>query len=90
MTAAGDAVGPDVIVSSGVEYGPSDTALQECMPFCEVSTTYRAHCGHVFCDIPCHDAFEMAAGRLAEPKCLCTVPFESPLCGHTAHSPAGR
>jgi AAA domain len=84
---AGDAVGPDGIVTSGEEYGPSDAVLLEHMPLCEVSTTYRAQCGHVFSEIPCNDAFEMAAGRLQEPKCVCTVPFESPLCGHRVQFP---
>lgn len=85
--AAGDAVGSDGIVTHGEDYGPSDAVLMQSMLICEVHSMYRAKCGHVFSEIPCHDAFEMAAGRLAEPRCVCSVNFESPLCGHTVHFP---
>jgi AAA domain len=85
--ANGDAVAPDGIVTSGDEYGPAESTLLERIPLCEVPARYRARCGHVFTNIPCNDAFKMAAGLLEEPKCVCTVPYESPLCGHMAQFP---
>lgn len=57
------------------------------MPKCKILSEYRGSCGHDFSDIPCDDAFEMAAGRLEEPKCFEEVDYLSPLCSHRVKLP---
>jgi len=55
-----------VTVEHGTVYGPSEETLAagSCGPMlqCNVHVRYRMECGHVVADIPCHQAFDWAAG----------------------------
>lgn len=74
----------EVITVFGVRRRVPESAR---IPACKIPSMYRGSCGHVFSDILCSDAFEMAAGRLEEPQCNSGVEFTSPLCGHRVQLP---
>ena len=74
----GEGVNKDGLVTFQTPYGPSEKSLNAC----ETPTSYRASCGHIFSDIACDTAFEMAAGRAIEQRCDSMVTLASPICGH--------
>ena len=87
----GEGVNKDGLVTFKTPYGPSEKSLNGSSEppifACEVRTSYRASCGHIFGDIACDTAFEMAAGRAMEQKCESMVTLASPICGHEIEVP---
>lgn len=60
----------ETLVIFGRPYGPAETMpplfAEQTLPLCAVAVTYRASCGHIVPQkVGCHQAFELAAGRIA-------------------------
>jgi AAA domain len=87
----GESVTLEGIITFGTLYGPSEKMLsynsRPQILACEAPCLYRASCGHISTDILCNTAFEMAAGRVAQPKCESMVTLASPVCGHSVKVP---
>lgn len=67
------------VVEEGADYCEAALGVAEC----HEPVLFQRLCGHVDPDIPCHLAFEWAAGPEAAPPCKKLIEVVSPLCQHT-------